>query len=96
VTRFVLGDERSRLQTRTNSPRVAVTIEGGGDAIGWLLSETQVRMPAADDPRWLTTRPTALDLSADDGVKRVLLWRTLPDGTVSTRPEVATIEIVHQ
>jgi len=96
VTRFALEDASTRATDRTSASPVHVTIEGGEDTAAWLLSEAQVRMPAADDPRWRAQKPATFDLSDGDGVKRVVLWRKLADGTVSTRPEVATIELSHQ
>jgi hypothetical protein len=94
VARFVLEDERSGDAKRTNTKTVRVVIEGGEDTAAWLLSETDVRMPGADDPRWRSEKPAQLDLSEGDTVKRVVLWRKLEDGTVSNRPEVATIELL--
>jgi nitrous oxidase accessory protein NosD len=96
VTRFILADERPAVPDAASSPHVVVSLDGGEDAVAWLLSETQVHIPAPDDPHWQTAKPAAFDLSPDDGVKRVLLWRKLPDGTVSTRPEVATVELIQQ
>jgi nitrous oxidase accessory protein NosD len=93
ITHFALQEDRSGMQNSTGSPPVQVVIEGGEDTAAWLLSETQVRLPAPDDPRWQAARPAVFDPSKGDGVKRVLLWRKLADGTVSTRPEVATIDI---
>jgi hypothetical protein len=93
VTLFVLQDAGSGRQGTTSSRQVQVQIEGAGDATAWLLSETDVQMPPVNDPRWQTTKPTTLTLSDGNGVKRVLLWRKLGDGTVGNRPEVAMIEL---
>jgi hypothetical protein len=92
VTLFALGDPGSATPLATTTQQVRVTIEGGADSGAWLLSETDVRMPAADDPRWQLAPPPTFVLSDGVGVKRVILWRKLADGTVSNRPEVAVIE----
>jgi hypothetical protein len=92
VILFALEDEGSGKRSRSGTKTVRVVIEGGEDAAAWLLSETQVRMPDPADPLWQTTKPQTLQLSEGEGVKRIVLWRKLADGTVSNRPEVAVIE----
>jgi Periplasmic copper-binding protein (NosD) len=94
VTLFALGAPSAAGPAVTTAQQVPVTIEGGVDAVAWLLSETDTRMPAADDPGWQSTMPTTFTLSDGAGVKRVILWRKLADGTVSDRPEVAVIELM--
>jgi hypothetical protein len=95
VTRFALEDDRSTVPNPTSSAPVRVIIEGGEDTDAWLLSETQVSVPAVDDLRWQPLKPATFNLSDGDGVKRVVLWRKLVDGTISSRPEVATIELTN-
>jgi hypothetical protein len=89
----LLSDTTSLAHDKTSGKTVNVTIQGGEDATAWLLSETQVHVPAADDPAWQTTIPASFTLSDGNEVKRVMLWRKLADGTVCNRPEMATIEL---
>jgi hypothetical protein len=93
VTSFTLEDAISAAADKTGAKTVSVNIGGGDDATAWLLSETQVHVPAVDDPAWQTTKPTSFTLSDGNEVKRVMLWRKLADDSVSNRPEMATIEL---
>jgi len=89
---LVLRDQTSGSTLYTNSPIVDVTVGNDGDAVAWLISESQSTRPAEGDPRW-GIEPVTFTLSAGNGLKRVYIWVKDSAGNIDTGPVSATITL---
>ncbi|MCR4315319.1 MAG: chitobiase/beta-hexosaminidase C-terminal domain-containing protein [Planctomycetes bacterium] len=58
----------------TPTTALYVNISDGSAATSWMLSETQSTMPTAENPNWVTVKPSSFTLSSGDGVKTLYLW----------------------
>ena len=88
---FTLSDEQSGSLSVTTQSAIQVNIENDQDATAWILSEEQKTEPTADDPQWLTEKPTEFNLSQTDGTKSVYLWMKNDQGVISPQYQASIV-----
>jgi len=87
-----LSDQTSGSSMFTNSQIVNVVVGNDGEAVAWLISETQDEKPEEDAAGW-GSEPVTFMLSAPDGQKTVYIWVKDGAGNINTGPVFDTITL---
>ena len=86
VESFQVADLDTGNSEYTDSTAVSVSITEntpGGAITKWLINESETQ-PQADDPGWLTTRPTTYIIQGAEGQRIIYAWVMDENGNIST------------